>query len=56
MDKTSMILGWLAGRAIAGQRRGQEKEPVAYLENGVLYIQNAPATLKEGVLEVGKNG
>lgn len=35
MDKTSMTLGWLVGRQIAGQRRTQEKQPIAYLYNGV---------------------
>jgi hypothetical protein len=35
MDKTSMTLGWLVGRQIAGQRKAQEKEPIAYLYNGV---------------------
>ena len=32
MDKTSLTLGWLAGRRIAGQRT---KKPIAYLYNGV---------------------
>lgn len=31
MDETSLTLGWLVGRRIAGQRR----KPVAYLYNGV---------------------
>lgn len=34
MDKTSLSLGWLVGRQIAGQRRTQ-KDAVAYLYNGV---------------------
>lgn len=33
MDKTSLTLGWLVGRRIAGQR--SRKEPIAYLYNGV---------------------
>lgn len=52
MDKTSMILGWLVGRAVAVQRKGQERVPVAYLENGVLYIEDAQATLNGNILEV----
>lgn len=35
LDQTSIIMGWLAGRAIASQRKKQEKEPVAHLYNGV---------------------
>ena len=35
MDKSSLTLGWLVGRQIAGQRRTQEKQPIAYLYNGV---------------------
>lgn len=35
MDKTSLTLGWLVGRQIAGQRRAVEKQPIAYLFNGV---------------------
>lgn len=35
MGKTSMTLGWLVGRQIVGQRRTQEKQPIAYLYNGV---------------------
>lgn len=35
MDKASMALGYLVGRQIAGQRRTQEKQPIAYLYNGV---------------------
>ena len=35
MDKTSMTLGYLVGRQIAGQRRVVEKTPIAYLYNGV---------------------
>lgn len=38
MDKTSLTLGWLVGRRIAGQRTKQPDEPaepVAYLYNGV---------------------
>lgn len=35
MDKTSLTLGWLVGRQIAGQRRIQEKQPIAYLYNGM---------------------
>ena len=35
MDKSSLTLGWLVGRQIAGQRRAVEKQPVAYLYNGV---------------------
>lgn len=35
MDKTSIMLGYLVCRQIAGQRRTQEKQPVAYLYNGV---------------------
>lgn len=35
MDKTSLSLGWLVGRQIAGQRRAKppepEKEPIGYL-------------------------
>jgi hypothetical protein len=34
MDKTSLTLGWLVGRRIAGQRTKQ-KTPIAYLYNGV---------------------
>lgn len=34
MDKTSMTLGWLVGRQIAGQR-SKQKTPIAYLYNGV---------------------
>lgn len=52
-DPTSMTLGWLVGRRIAGQRG--EKIPdstVATLTDGVLYIQNASAVLNSGVLEV----
>ena len=30
MDKTGLTLGWLVGRQIAGQRKAQEKQPVAY--------------------------
>lgn len=35
MDKTSMILGWLTGRAIAGHGARWGKVPVAYRYNGV---------------------
>lgn len=35
MDKTSLTLGWLVGKQIAGQRKAVEKQPVAYLYNGV---------------------
>lgn len=35
MDKASMTLGWLVGRQIAGQRKAVEKQPIAYLFNGV---------------------
>ena len=35
MDKTSMTLGFLVGRQIAGQRKTAEKVPIAYLYNGV---------------------
>lgn len=35
MDKTSMTLGYLVGKQIAGQRRTQERQPIAYLYNGV---------------------
>lgn len=34
MDKTSMTLGYLVGRQIAGQRRAV-KQPIAFLYNGV---------------------
>lgn len=30
-----MTLGWLVGKQITGQRKAQEKEPIAYLYNGV---------------------
>lgn len=52
MDKTSMILGWLTGRMIARQRKAVGKQPVAYLKNGVLYIEDAQATLNGNILEV----
>lgn len=35
MDKPSLTLGWLVGRQIAGQRKAVEKQPIAYLYNGV---------------------
>lgn len=35
MDETSMVLGWLMGRRIAGQRKKQEKQPIGYLYSGV---------------------
>jgi hypothetical protein len=35
MGKTSLTFGWLVGKQIAGQRRTQEKQPTAYLYNGV---------------------
>lgn len=36
-DPTSMLMGWLVGRAIAGQRwkKAEPSEPIAYLYNGV---------------------
>lgn len=37
-------------------RTQAEPEIIATFEDGVLYIQKAPATLTDGVLEVGKNG
>lgn len=35
IDPTAMLLGWLIGKRIAGQRGNEQKEPVAYLYNGV---------------------
>lgn len=35
MDKNSLTFGCLIGRQIAGQRRTQEKQPIAYLYNGI---------------------
>lgn len=35
IDPTAMLLGWLIGKRIAGQRGNEKKEPVAYLYNGV---------------------
>lgn len=50
IDRTSMLLGWLMGRQIAGQRTYNEID--AELINGVLYIKNAKAYLNDNVLEV----
>ena len=35
IDPISLIMGWLVGRRIAGQRGKKQKEPIAYLYNGV---------------------
>lgn len=35
IDPISMTMGWLVGRRIAGQRGKKQKEPIAYLYNGV---------------------
>ena len=35
LDPISMTMGWLVGRRIAGQRGKKQKEPIAYLYNGV---------------------
>lgn len=59
MDETSLLLGWLVGRMVAGQRGPgrptTEPEIVAFFEDGVLHIVKAPAELNENILEVCKN-
>lgn len=53
IDPISMTMGWLVGRRIAGQRgKPDVPEVIATLENGVLYIQSAPAELNGNILEV----
>ena len=54
--KRSFWEGFAAGvGTIHKAQAPQEPEIIATFENGVLYIKKAPATLKDGVLEVGKN-
>ena len=54
--KRSFWEGFAAGiGTIHKAQEQQEPEIIATFENGILYIKKAPATLKDGVLEVGKN-
>lgn len=37
IDPTSMLIGWLMGRQIAGQRSKVQKVPVKYMYNRLLF-------------------